>query len=79
MNGGPFDHLHLVERQAREKALAFAREAERVTADGRQATMDYAWLLCRCRPWFSWDAQEPPQAGCEVHGTVMVTSDGRVI
>lgn len=44
----------------------------------RQLVLDYAWLLCKCRPWYD-NSGDPPQSGCQVHGTVMVTLDGRVL
>jgi hypothetical protein len=54
--------------------------ATRAQLDARRQVLDYAWLLCSCRPWFSWEQRDvPPQAGCVVHGSVMVTLEGDVL
>jgi len=42
----------------------------------RRMTIDYAWLYCRCRRWYKRD-DDPPQAQCVVHGSVLVSFDGK--
>lgn len=61
-------------KAARELAL---REQTEGIAQ-RRVLRDWACLTCSCRVWFSRDPA-PPQAHCNVHGTVMVTFEGEVI
>lgn len=63
--------------RAEMEAAQHRQMAEEVTQ--RQNMLAFAAIICRCRPWFSWDEQAPAAAGCPVHGNIMVTLDGRVL
>jgi hypothetical protein len=61
--------------RAAQEAQAHAHELE---VEQRLIVLSHAWLFCTCRPWPEPGNVTPPQTGCIVHGTVMVTLDGRV-
>lgn len=66
--------------QAAQQAHEYAHELE---IEQRETLLRYAWLFCTCRPWPSRADGKldttPPQSGCAVHGSVMVTMGGRVL
>jgi len=57
-------------------ALAFEERASALEADARRAAIRFAAVTCSCAARFSWDDRTPPQAGCPVHGNLMITPDG---
>jgi hypothetical protein len=65
---------------AAQAAQAAQDVATRAQLDARRQVLAYAWLLCSCRPWFDAAQRDvPPQAGCIVHGSVMVTLEGDIL
>jgi hypothetical protein len=63
--------------RAEQEALIDAMEAEEIAE--RERVLSYAWLICACRPWPEPGNRAPAQAGCPVHGNVMITRAGRVL
>ena len=52
----------------------------RLEADARRAAVRYAAVTCSCRAWFDWaERGVPPQAGCAVHGNIVITAEGLVL
>ena len=52
----------------------------RLEADARREAVRYAAVTCSCRAWFSWDERGvPPQAGCGVHGNLVITPQGEIL
>lgn len=46
----------------------------------RRTVLAWGAILCACRKRFDWDhADTPPQANCQVHGSLMVTVQGEVL
>ena len=46
----------------------------------RRVVTAHAWLFCTCRRWFDRARPDvPPQAGCQVHGSALVSPDGREV
>lgn len=79
---GPLDYMAQLER--RQEAERQIRELEHASfqlqEQHRVSLVEWAAVMCACRPWFDWNAgREPAAAGCPVHGSVVVTPDGRVI
>ena len=62
--------------QAAQQAHEYAHELE---IEQRETLLRYAWLFCTCRVWPERGNVTPPQTGCVVHGSVMVTLGGRVL
>lgn len=60
-------------------ALAFEERASALEADARRAAIRFAAVTCSCVPRFSWDDRTPPQAGCSVHGNLMITPGGEIL
>ena len=52
--------------------------AERIELDMRRSVLKFAAVLCDCRfpAWPVRGEVTPPQAGCMIHGGVMVSFDG---
>lgn len=73
------EHLPPDIQAAIEAAQAADAHAHRTQVDNRKAMLRFAAILCRCTPWHDRAEVSPPQAGCPVHGTVMVTLDGEVL
>jgi hypothetical protein len=69
----------LEQQRAVEQAREFQKQAMAFEVEARKTQLQYAWLLCSCRPWFSWDSREPAQSGCLIHAGVVVTLDGEVL
>lgn len=38
--------------------------------------MRFAALFCSCKAWYSWTEPGAPQAGCPVHGQLVLRDDG---
>jgi len=66
-----------MERDA-ERAREFQQLAMAQDIAQRERTLHWAAVLCSCRPYYRRDA-DPAAAYCQVHGSVMVTLDGRVL
>jgi hypothetical protein len=62
--------------EQRRRVLAAMENAE---IEERRRILRFSWLLCRCRPWPDRSTAEPPQAGCVVHGSIMIDVKGRVV
>lgn len=67
-----------------QAAIAAAQDVHQRAHDAeieqRRTVLHWGAILCGCRPWH--DREQPgmpPQAGCVVHGSVMVTLDGEVL
>jgi len=62
-----------------ERARRFQQMQLDQEVEHRERTVHWAALLCTCRPYYSRDAPEPAAAYCTVHGSIIVTLDGRVL
>lgn len=62
-------------------AIAAAYEAgmSALQVDAKRAAVRFGALTCSCPAWFSWADREPPQAGCPLHGNILVTPEGLVL
>lgn len=77
--GHPFDIEALMRAQQQpdpEQVLRAQRLAEAVSREetaSRRRLVANAWLFCSCRRYFDWEHPDmPAQAGCPVHGALMV-------
>jgi hypothetical protein len=62
-------------------AIAAAYEAgiSQLQVDSKRAAVRFGALACSCPAWFDWAQREPPQAGCPLHGNIIVTAEGLVL
>lgn len=66
------------QRAEQERAVEYARRAAVMDQEHRERVLKFGAVLCGCRRW--WQAgSEPPQASCIVHGSMMITLDGKVL
>jgi hypothetical protein len=69
-------------RIAQEAAEAFSQREQDEQIEQRRTMIHWAPVICSCRPWpelHSVRDPSPPQAGCLIHGNIMVTLDGEVL
>ena len=77
--GSP-EAMQMAELQQEAEKLSHAQAAQEVAA--RRRMLRFASLVCSCRPWPVLRGQRnpsPPQAGCTVHGQLIITIDGEVL
>lgn len=66
-------------REMLKQRAAVIEAMQEAEIEQRRTVLAHAWLLCTCRPWPEPGCRTPPQDGCVVHGSVMITLDGRVL
>ena len=58
---------------------AYEAGITRLQVDAKRAAVRFAAVTCSCASRFDWAERMPPQAGCAVHGNIVITPGGEIL
>lgn len=71
----PFPQPELDE-EAKAAIRVYNKAAHDLQIAERRQMLYWAPVFCSCPAWWKVPGQDPPQASCVVHGTVLLSPDG---
>jgi hypothetical protein len=62
-----------------EQMKAYQKASIAQQISDRRDMLRWAMIFCDCAPWYQGRGSSPPQVDCQVHGTMLISPDGRVM